>query len=337
MSHRKNSVGECDFEKVTHYIEQFGNSASLSLFHPLCKFFNDPAIEGVIGYRMEQNCIVAFGDPICGRDDRMPLAKAFHDYCKELNKTSIYLMASESFTSAILHNFGGSALQFGHDIILDPTIDLRTLTGSYPHHLRQKFRNAISSGLSVLEYKGDNQEIEQTLIDIAQQWVVNRKGPQIYLIPIDVFAHRSSKRWFYAEKDGQIVGFLMLNKINGSEGWALNGSIMLTAQAPKSTSEFLMLTILELLRGEGCIYFSAGPMMALEIERMEGFGWFSQLFIDCSMKSARKLFRMQDRQRYWKKFHPKKEPLFVTLTTSRMGLYELRAILRACNLKIKFH
>ena len=192
----------------------------------------------------------------------------------------------------------------------------------------------MGHGLIFDEYRGNNPEMEIVLDSIARDWLANRMGPQAYLIALDVFAHRESKRWFYAHKDNEVVGFLMLSRLEACNGWILNGSIMFTPQAPNSVSEFLVLSVLDILRAEGSTCLSVGPTISTEIGRIEGFGWFSKKFINFTMKSVRTLFKMQDRQRYWKKFLPRKEPSFLTFTSARVGLQELRALLRTFNVNV---
>lgn len=319
-------------EEKAEYIQRLGNAASIGLFHPLCKIFKDPSIDGIIGYRLEHNCAVVIGDPVCEPKHSFDLAQSFKAACDTQKHSCIYVMASAPFTSWAVDTLGASAIQIGHEIIIDPTVDTRMLTGMYPHHLRQKYKHAVAHGVSAYEYTTNNFETEQTFNAIARQWLAARTWAQIYVLPLDIFAHRASKRWFYACKDGKIIGFLMLNKI-ASNGWVLNGSIMLTQDAPNSTSEFLMMHVLEVLRAEGHSYFSAGATVSTDVERIEGFGRLCRLLINGAMKSARKIFKMQDRQRYWKKFLPRREPSFV-MFTSRFGLKEIRAILRTYNVNM---
>lgn len=320
-------------EEKIEYIRRFGNATSIGLLHPLCKVFKDPSIDGIIGYRDEYNCAVALGDPLCQPKDREMIAQRFNDFCKSQKKSSVYMMTSESFTLWTVRSFNAKAFQIGHEIIIDPAIDARTLSGMYPHHLRQKYNHAIVNNVSVCEYTGNNTDIELTLTGIAAQWLHHRSGPQIYLLPLDIFAHRSSKRWFYASQNGTIIGFLMLNKI-ASDGWVLSGSIMCVPQAPKSTTEFLMLFVLETLRKEGAQFFSTGSTVSTDVTSIQGFGKIYEFLIHTAMKSVGKLFKMDERQRYWKKFLPKKkEPSFVSFITG-VGIKEVRAILRTFNVNM---
>jgi lysylphosphatidylglycerol synthetase-like protein (DUF2156 family) len=321
-------------DDAMHYIQRFGHAASIGLLHPLCSFFKSDAVDGIIGYRMERNAAVVIGDPVCAAENRIVLAREFHNFCKAQNKKTMYAMASESFTNQKLQNLGGSALQFGHEIIIDPTIDTRSLSGRHAHQLRQKEKNAVLNGVTVCQYDGNNPEINLTLIKIAADWLENRKGPQVYLLPLDIFAHASNKRWFYAQKDNQIIGFLMLSRMEACGGWILNGSIMLTPQAPSSSSEYLMICALEILRDERHTFFSTGPIISPEIDRIEGFNWFSRMMVNSVLSSSRKIFKMHDRQRYWRKFQPRREPSFLLFNSPRVGISEVRALLRTFNVTI---
>ncbi len=320
---------------IYNYFQRFGTSASIGLLDPSFKVFSDSSIDGIIGYRLEHNCAVAFGDPLCASCDKIILAQAFNDFCKKHNRKNIFAMTSQAFTNEALACFGGGALQVGHEVIIDPTIDIRTLTGRYASHLRQKFNHAVANGLSAHEYKDSDPEQEKIFETIAKIWLSNRKGLQSFIQPVDVFGHRANKRWFYAKKDSRTIAFLMLTKLPACNGWMLNNGIMLTLEAPKSTSEFLVLHVIETLRNEGCTYFTNGPTLAPNVEQVEGFDWLSQMIVTHGTNSALKILRLNDRQRFWNKFQPHKEPSFMTFTSSHISVREALALLKAFNVGLK--
>ena len=106
------------------------------------------------------------------------------------------------------------------------------------------------------------------------------------------------------------------------------------SDASGSCSEFLFINTLEVLRAEGYSALSAGPTVSPHFERMEGFGKMARFLLHLGMKSARSLFKMKDRQRYWKKFLPHKEPSFVTFNAPTFGWHEIEAVLRAFNVQL---
>ncbi len=319
---------------LADYLRRFGTSASVGMLHPKLEIFSDASIDGIINYRLEHNCAVALGDPLCYPQNKIPLAAAFNDFCKQHNNKSIYLMTTEAFNNEALAAFGGSALLAAHEVIIDPTIDVPSLTGHYASHLRQKRRNALAHGITAHEYKETDSKKEEIFTNIAKTWLSNRKGLQAFFQPLDVFAHRSHKRWFYAEKNSQPIALLMMSKIPACDGWLVNNGIMLTPEAPASTNEFLVLYVLETLRNEGCTYFTNGPTPC-EIERIEGFNWLSQIIATHGVKTVLKILRLNDRQRFWNKFQPRREPCFVTFTSRHISLRQALALLKIVNIGVK--
>ncbi len=319
---------------IINYVQRLGNASSLALLNPACTFFSIPHIDGVIGYRIESQCAVVFGDPLCHPQDIPTLIQEFQNYCESQKYSVIYIVVSEEFTNWILCNSTSCAIGFGDEIIINPLHDQRTQTGQYAHLLRQKYKNAILNGVTVHEYTHHDSALEKTIEDIARGWLHNRRGPQVYLLPIDIFSHRANKRWFYATHNNEVVGILVINRIDAYQGWVLNGSVMLTPQAPKSTSEFLVLSVLEILRNEGCQFFSVGPTPSLELGRIEKLGKITQLMLRMGFKIAQKFFKLSERQRYWKKFKPQKKPTFLVFNGSGIGFSDLYALMGAFNVRI---
>jgi lysylphosphatidylglycerol synthetase-like protein (DUF2156 family) len=335
MNNQEKVLGLEEELLIADYIQRLGSAASIALLNPACKFFNISNVDGLIGYRDEARCAIVLGDPVCAFEDAPQLVHEFHAHCAQQKKSIIYAMVSAPFTDWALENqVCRSAMEIGDEIIIDPMRDVRSESGPYPHLLRQKEKHAARSGLVAQEYTGNDAQLEQKLERVAHAWLQGRNGPQIYLLEIDIFADRTNKRWFYVTQGDEVVGVLMLNRIAFYQGWVMNGSLMVTDQAPNSASEFMMLYALEVLRNEGCTFLSIGPTPAHQIGRIEGLGHISRWMTRSAFKVAQKIFKLSDRQRYWKKFHPRKEPTFVLFSSPRIGIRELRAIIRAFNVNI---
>lgn len=317
------------------YIQKWGSAASIALFDPTCKKFSIASITGIIGYRDTQKCAVVFGDPVCAPENIAELTHAFHAFCNEHNKTIIYVAASEKFMSWILSNQENwSAIEIGNEIIIDPCQDPKARTGSHASLLRNKYNQAMRSGITVKEYMGLDQELENKLEQVSSSWLANRKGPQIHFGQNGIFSDRSNKRWFYAEQNGTILGLIMLNRIDAHHGWVQN-LLMITPEAPKFTSEVILLSTLDVLRKEGCQFFSTGPLPAPHIGKVEGLGSVSEWLVRKIYHVSKKIFKLGERQRFWKKFEPRSQPTFVLFSSSRIGLSEVLGIMNAFNAKIR--
>lgn len=313
-----------------YYIQKWGNAATIALLDPSCRIFTIPTVDGVIPYKIHLNCAVVFGDPACSPDDMPELIDAFHTYCKAQRKRVVYVVASEQFVTWAFKNYRCSTLEIGHEIILDPLYDPKARSGPHANLLRRKYNHSIREGITVKEYMGNDALLEKAMEQVAVDWLKARSGPQVYISRIEVFSYRANKRWFYAEHAGKIIGVMIMNRIDARNGWVVH-VLLVTPEAPKTTSEFIVLCALDVLRAERCRFFSIGPLPGEQLGKIEGLGLFSTILARKIYKASIKVFKLSDRQRYWKKFQPQLQPSFVLFNHPSVRLKEVCAIMRAYN------
>jgi lysylphosphatidylglycerol synthetase-like protein (DUF2156 family) len=331
MTVAKRAHGNSGFQPnlLAEYIQRWGNGSSVALFNPACLFFSVPDIEGVIGYRKAGNVAVVFGDPVCPRSDMPLLLQAFTHYCKEHGWRATYIAVSEWVCEWILQHKKTAAVHFASEIIIDPSFDPQASTGHDARALRNKHNQCVRDGILVKEYTGNDAAVEKAMSAVAQAWLQGRRGPQISFVSVDTFLQKASKRFFYTEHNGAITGVLLLNRLNAYAGWLMN-IVMVKPDAHNATSEFLFMQVLGVLRDEKCTFLTTGPSPCIP-HRLSGLNAIARMTIRLGFRIVKKVFQMNNRQRYWKKFNPRKEPMFVVFGNSRVGLCEIVAILRAFN------
>lgn len=318
---------------LTDYIQQYGTAASIALFDPAFKIFKIDSINGIIGYRPEGKCAVVFGDPLCAEHDRAVLTDAFHEYCKNNNMSIVYTAVSDQFRQWAMQGWCKAAIQMGHEIILDPLKDPRNLPGPHANLLRRKIKKSILDGVYVHEYTTYDSSIEYEMNQVAHAWLAHRHGPQIYYAQTNLFADKPSKRWFYAQQGEAIIGVLVINRIDAKQGWVIN-ILMKNPDAPSHVSEYMVLCAMDALRVEGCRYLSTGPLPSPHLGTVQGLNPVYCALTKMSYAIAKKIFNLNERQRYWKKFEPRKEPSFLLFSNSRIGYKELKGIMGAFNAQL---
>lgn len=309
---------------VAPYVEQWGRAPSIALLDPAMHIFHVPTINGIIGYRLESNCALVFGDPLCAAADMPALVDAFHQHFTKQKKTIIYLLASEQFKQwALTEKYVHAAMNMGDEIILDPTLDPKKLQGRRASVLRNQYNQALHTGIRIKEYTGHEEPLEAIMEKVGSQWLENRNGLQTSLLQVNIFSERTNKRWFYAEYNNSIVGVFVLNKLGLYHGLAIN-MLLITPDAPKYTSEFILLSAFDILRDENCHFISLGTLPCLELNTMEGFGTITTFFAKKMFLLSQKIFKLNKRQQYWQKFHPYTKPSYLLLNKSTIGLRNLR-------------
>lgn len=312
------------------WLHRWGNSFSEIFIDKPCYYFTLPHIEGFIGYYIKSGCAITFGNPVCSLENSQELAESFYQYTKQNKWNTVFIFATEEFSKWAIKNTCKIMIGIGEEIIFDPQCDpLKTKGGN---NLRNKFNHAAEKGLKVREYVTKNEEIEKALTNMGKEWIGNKKGHQIYLTPLDLFRHRMGKRWFYLTSDDKIIGVALLSRLEYYEGWFLKYLFVLQ-NAPKGSSEFLMISMLEQLKRENCKYLTYGSVPAHQIGEIVGLNRISSIFIRFIYRLANRFFHLNHKKLYWKKFHPIEQSTYI-LASHSLGLKELYAIKQVLNVEI---
>lgn len=319
---------------IESWVPRWGCSASEAILDFNCEIFRDPSIEGFIGYRIESSCAVAYGDPVCPKEDQHRLAESFRRFCQEKKLNTIFIIASKDFAKwAIHHNLSKVLVEVGEELIFDPQHN--PIEGSKGQKLRNKVNHATHEGLKVQEYIGHDHLIEKSIQEAGNQWIQGRKGPQIYLSKLNFFQNRQDRRWFYVtNRKNQVIGAAIMTKLEAHKGWLLK-FLIVVPRAPSGTSELLMTYILETLRHEGCRYLTYGMVPARNIGEMVGINALSQVVAGAAFKITKWIFGLNNRKTYWQKFHPHTEPSYILVSEPKLGLSEVKAILKTLRIRMK--
>lgn len=314
------------------WVHRWGCAVSESIIDTESQIFRIPSMEGFIGYRTVGSCAVIKGDPVCAPENMSRLAEAFAKYCQENNWHFIYMITTENFANWAFPNICPIMVQVGEELIFDPKLD--PTEGRRGHRLRNKMSHVLHLGLKAYEYEGQDERLEKSIQEAGEKWLKKRKGPQIYLGPLKFFSSRTDKRWFYISKGNEIMAAALLSKLEKSEGWLLK-FLITVPEAPRGTSEYLMLFILETLRKENCHFLTYGIVPADRLNRVEGVNQFFVWLGRTIFKVLKWVFKLNHRKLYWEKFFPKSEPSYILFSNPNVGINEIKAIIKALKVDYK--
>lgn len=329
---KKSENSVCGTEvPLAEAIRRWGNAMSITLLDPAVQIFRAPNIPGVIGYKVSAGCAVVFGDPVCANNDTPALAQAFKDFCSKNNLRMIYTAASKNFADWAHGQISEAKIEVGAELVVDLSKD--PSSGQEGRMLRKKLKHSASEGVVIEEYGGNDPLVEKEIESVTANWLQGRKGPQIYLSKVNVFEERHGKRWFYAKQNGKLVGVLLLNQLEAKQAWVLY-MVMATPTAPNGTSESLVMHAIAKLRGEGCRYLSLGDAQGEKVGEVKGLGVISSWVAKHSFNASKKIFGLDGRRVYWKKYMPESRPSYLLFSHSSVGLREIVGLLRAINVSL---
>lgn len=316
---------------LVEYVRRWGGPTSDAVLDPACKIFMAPGIEGLIGYRDEPGCIVAYGDPVCAFKDIPALTSAFHRYCAQIKKEIVYIATLKSFTKWALENICSTSIEFGVELTISPQNDPKKRVGPYAQLVRRKVRRAQQIGTIVQEYKGGDEALEKQFEELAISWLAARKGPQVYIAHVNLFDDRLGKRWLYATTQSKVVGIIVLNRLEEQNGWLLN-KLMIANDALHGTPEMLVTSALDILREEGCKFATFGIAPSFELGEINGMGKISTFLARQIYRCAYRFLSLQGLRKFWEKYHPQGEPCYLLFSRKAVGWKELSGLMQALNI-----
>jgi lysylphosphatidylglycerol synthetase-like protein (DUF2156 family) len=314
---------------IESWIHQWGGFAAEFVLEPSTFIFRAPNIDGLVVYRIESDCAIAFGDPICAMGDVNQLAQAFHDYCRERNMNIIHIIASEQFAKWAIINLCNILIEVGEELVFNPQND--PTKGHRSYKLRNYIHHAQHLGLTVHEYLPYDVNLENSIDQVGVAWLKGRRGPQIYLGNLNFFEHRKNKRWFYVQYQEKIIAVALLSELK-NESWLLK-YVISVPDSPRGTTELLVDSIFQKLRCENYSFLTYGVVPAERLGEIVGLSKFSSWMARFVFRIIKRVFQVDSRKTYWQKFHPKTAPSYVLFSHSKIGLKEIRAMTKALNMQ----
>lgn len=320
-------------DQIVEIVRKYAGSMADAILDPSCQYFSTPNVEGIIGYRQELDSMVVFGDPVCASQDIPVLTKAFHEFCESKGKSVVYISASESFAKWAIQNVCHTMIEAGKECYINPQNDPRAQTGTHASLVRRKVKHAQKEDVVVLEYLKSDVMVQGAIEEVGKEWLHSRKGPQIYISHVHLFDNPKGKRWFYAKKNNEVVGVVLLNQLQSRNGWHLN-HLMITPEAPHGTSELLVVSALDTVRNEGCHYVTFGTVPSKHLGKMEGMGklsaWVTKFLFQCT----RMIFHLDGHLSFWEKFHPEHLPVYILFSQSKVKIREMVGLMKAMNISV---
>lgn len=316
-------VRDLDDVKLASLITRFGGAIETAWMDHKYSIFTVPNFDNAVGYIKHDQCAIVLGEPLCEKNNKEALTKAFETMCKENNLTPVYSATSRNFAYAV-GNRNGHYVRVLEEEILNPTSKEEKTSKSAMRSINQ----AKNKGVSVEEYsrpEGNDPtfaNFQEECNDLIGKWLEKKKG-KMHATGVKPFVEGAETRWFTARKGGKLEGLVVLTKLDSQEGYFIAYNI--TADAQKGTSELLIHSVKEKLGEEGCSYLSWGPVPLAKLEDMKGLSDSMQNI--ANMMYAPVKATLPDYETFHKKFGAqRRDPLYVVFP-KKFQIKSVRALI----------
>ena len=214
--------------------------------------------DACVAYVETRGARVVAGAPLCAPERLGEVVRGFVAAARADGKRCSFFAAE----SRLVESAGLSAMQVGEQPVWDPASWEATLATAGARSLREQLRRAANKGVRVRLVSPDElapeRPLRQAITTLIERWQHARPmAPMGFLVDVQPFEFAAERRYFVAERDGAVIGFLAAVPIYTRSGWLLE-DFLRDPSAPNGSAELLIDAAMRTLAAEGSRYVTLG-------------------------------------------------------------------------------
>ena len=270
---------------------------------------------GMVGYIDTGSAWVVAGEPVASRDNTIPAAEEFVAHAEASGKRVAFFATEGALASSPRFH----RVLIGEQPVWNPMEWPQTLRAS--RSLREQLRRARAKGVVVRTVAASDHATDAALSRLMERWLATRAMPAMhFLVELEPFVQRDSRRLFVAERGGEVVAFLSLAPVSARNGWLFE-HLLRDPVAANGTAELLVDFAMQQLRAENVTWATLGlaPLSGSVV------GW-----LRIARSVARPLFNFAGLAAFKRKLRPSSwEAIYLAYPRERSSLLAMRDGLRA--------
>ena len=280
-------------------------------------FYGDDAC---VAYREVRGAWVSAGEPVCAPEQRLEVTRAFMRAALEAGRRVRFFHVSAGFCQLS----GLRATHIGEQAAWDPQVWERTLAGS--KSLREQLRRARAKGVSVRVVPGEEMArldgaVRRACTALLARWLRARGMHEMqFMVHVHPFSFPEERRYFVAERPGELVAFAVAVPIYARGGWFLEDLIR-HSNAPNGSVELLIDAAMRQFAAEGSRYATLGlAPLSGDVNRVLRF----------TRKHTRRLYNFPGVRAFKEKLGPLEwAPVYLAFPRNELGLVAMADVLAA--------
>lgn len=216
--------------------------------------------DACVAYADTGGAWVAAGAPLASPARLGEVAQRFSDHARAMGRRACFFAAERRLIRAATGR-APSTLVVGEQPVWDPAAWHATVRGA--RSLREQIRRARAHGvaaraLDVADVAAHDAPMRGAIDGVIARWLATRPmAPMGFLVAVQPFDFAAERRYFVAERDGAVVGFLVAVPVYTRNGWFFE-DLVRDPRAPNGTSELLVDAAMRRVAAEGSRYVTLG-------------------------------------------------------------------------------
>jgi phosphatidylglycerol lysyltransferase len=283
--------------------------------------------DAVVGYVTAQGYRVVAGEPVCPPERLAAVASSFEADTRRAGQRVCYLGAQDRLVMSLDSDRPLAGLLLGAQPAWKPHNwpDLLARKAS----LRAQLSRARNKKVQVRAYPTEQAQQSPELRRCLQEWLHNRRLPPLHFsVEPETLGRLEDRHVLVAERQGDIVGFLVASPIPLRNGWLIE-QIIRRPTAPNGTTELLLDAAMRHLAALGSEYVTLGvsPLSrrAGIIQSSQPFG--TRLVFSLVRSYGNHFYNFEGLDAYKAKFLPEWwEPVYAITREGHTSLRTLYAV-----------
>ncbi len=319
------------FRRTRELVLAYGwNSTSYQIINPGIGHWFAKANDAVVGYVSCRGVRVAAGAPVCSKERLAEVAFEFERDAAQTGERVCYFCAEARLESIYKDSPNHAKILLGAQPVWQP----RNWADIAAKHqsLRAQLNRARNKGIAVTEWSSEKAHNNPALIACLREWLAAKGLPPLhFVVEPDTLARLFDRRVFVAEKECEIIGFVVLSPITNRHGWLFEQFVHRPG-APNGTVELMIDSAMRTIAADGYEYATLGlsPLSSrAQVEPFRNPFWL-RILLAWMRKHGQRFYNFDGLDAFKAKLRPERwEPVFAVSNEPRLSPRTLYAIASA--------
>jgi phosphatidylglycerol lysyltransferase len=306
------------------------NSTSYQILNPGIERWFSRENNAVVGFVSTKRVRVVAGAPVCSMED---LAEITADFERDAtgNRERVCYFAAESRLESIYADSQDHAkFLLGAQSVWDPA-DWAGIVASHKS-LRAQLNRARNKGVTVSEWPPELAREHPALAGCLKKWLEAKGLPPLhFIVEPDTLGRLFDRRVFVGEREGEVVGFVVLSPVPTRKGWLFE-QFPHVPGAPNGTVELMIDAAMSALAEGGYEYATLGlsPLsVRAKVPPFDNPVWL-RILLAWLRKHGQRFYNFDGLDAFKAKLQPSRwEPVFAVSNEKNISPRTLYAILAA--------
>jgi phosphatidylglycerol lysyltransferase len=246
-----------DWSRARELVLRFGwNSMAYQILNPGMRRWFPADGQGVVGYVLPGSYRVVAGAPICAGERLDHTAQAFAAEARRQGQRVCYFGAQDRLAEVLEASGPFARLPLGAQPYWNPADWPAIIAGKAS--LRAQIARARNKRVAVARWPSEAASDHPALLICLDQWLRTRGLPPMhFLVEQATLAVLEDRRVFVAQREGQVLGFLVASPVPLRAGWLIE-QVVRGKGAPNGVAELLLDTAMRELGGSGAGFITLG-------------------------------------------------------------------------------